>query len=185
MMNERDIYRGCKQGKSAAQRALFDSYSPHLMAIIYRYVGNDDDAKDVLQETFISAFNTFSRFKWEGEGSLRAWLSRIAVNKALNYLRDRKRLAAMADVETIEEPPDEPPTDQELNGLSAQVIMDMVAQLPDGYRTVFNLACIEGYSHKEIAEQLGISEKTSSSQLAHAKAALARKIKQFINDHND
>ena len=188
MMNEREISRGCKQGIASAQRELFDRYSPQLMAVIYRYVGDDDDAKDVLQETFISAFASIQRFTWEGEGSLRAWLNRIAVNMSLNFLREKKRLSASAQpVEALGDPPDEHDgaTAQEVNGIDAGTIMEMVAELPDGYRTVFNLYCLEGYSHQQIAEQLGISEKTSSSQLARAKALLARKIKAFINEHKD
>lgn len=187
MMDEREISRGCKQGNAIAQRALFDRYSPELMATIYRYVASDDDAKDVLQDTFISAFNNINRFKWEGDGSLRAWLSRIAVNMSLNYLRSKKRLSAsQMPVEAMGDPPDDSDQDTAtgVQHLDASTILEMVAQLPDGYRTVFNLYCLDGYSHQEIAEQLGISEKTSSSQLARAKALLARKIKAFINDPN-
>ena len=107
MMNEREISRGCKQGNAIAQRALFDKYSPELMAVIFRYVGDDDDAQDVLQDTFISAYSNIERFKWEGEGSLRAWLNRIAVNKSLNFLRMAKRLSAsQMPVEAIGDPPD-------------------------------------------------------------------------------
>ena len=145
-MNEREISRGCKQGNAIAQRALFDKYSPELMAVIFRYVGDDDDAQDVLQDTFISAYSNIERFK----------------------------------------PPDDNDEDTTtaVNGLDAATILEMVSQLPDGYRTVFNLYCLDGYSHQQIAKQLGISEKTSSSQLARAKALLARKIKTFINEHN-
>ena len=187
MMNEREISRGCKQGNAIAQRTLFDKYSPELMAVIFRYVGDDDDAQDVLQDTFISAYSNIERFKWEGEGSLRAWLNRIAVNKSLNFLRMAKRLSAsQMPVEAIGDPPDDNDEDTTtaVNGLDAATILEMVSQLPDGYRTVFNLYCLDGYSHQQIAKQLGISEKTSSSQLARAKALLARKIKTFINEHN-
>lgn len=188
MMNEREISRGCKQGNAIAQRALFDKYSPELMAVIFRYVGDDDDAQDVLQDTFISAYSNIERFKWEGEGSLRAWLNRIAVNKSLNFLRMAKRLSAsQMPVEAIGDPPDDNDEDTTtaVNGLDAATILEMVSQLPDGYRTVFNLYCLDGYNHQQIAKQLGISEKTSSSQLSRAKALLARKIKTFINEHNN
>ena len=185
MMDERDISRGCKRGNPVAQRALFDQYSPQLMAVIYRYVASDDDAKDVLQDTFVKAYGSIDRFKWEGPGSLRAWLNRIAVNQALNFLRDNKRLATSVPVEAMgDDPPDEKPTSQQVSGIDISILMEMVAQLPPGYRTVFNLYCLDGYNHYQIAEMLGISEKTSSSQLARAKAILARKIKAFINDNN-
>ena len=185
-MRERDIGRGCKRGDAIAQRALFEQYSPLLMAKIFRYVGNDDDAKDVLQDTFIKALTMIKGFAWAGEGSLQAWLTRIAVNASLNFLRSRKRLVPL-NVDTLDDPPDlaEEPTATEVNSLDASTILAMVAELPDGYRTVFNLYCLDGYSHKEIAEQLGINEKSSSSQLLRAKTLLARKIKKYINENNN
>ena len=185
-MRERDISRGCKRGDAIAQRALFEQYSPLLMAKIFRYVGNDDDAKDVLQDTFIKALTMIDNFAWAGEGSLQAWLTRIAVNTSLNFLRSRKRLTPL-NVDTLDDPPDlaEEPTATEVNSLDASTILAMVAELPDGYRTVFNLYCLDGYSHKEIAEQLGINEKSSSSQLLRAKTLLARKIKKYINENNN
>ena len=185
MMSEREISQGCKQGIASAQRALFDMYSPHLMATIFRYVGNDDDAKDVLQETFITIYSTIKYFHWEGEGSLKAWATRIAVNKSLNFLRHKKRLKATAmPVEAIGDPPDDndEETTQGVNGITVSTLMEIIAELPDGYRTIFNLYCLDGYSHQEIARQLGISEKTSSSQLSRAKALLARKIKQHVKN---
>jgi RNA polymerase sigma-70 factor (ECF subfamily) len=185
MMRERDISRGCKRGDAIAQRALFEQYSPLLMAKIFRYVGDDDDAKDVLQDTFIKALTMIDNFAWAGEGSLQAWLTRIAVNTSLNFLRSRKRLTPL-NVDTLDDPPDlaEEPTATEVNSLDTSTILAMVAELPDGYRTVFNLYCLDGYSHKEIAEQLGINEKSSSSQLVRAKTLLAHKIKKYINENN-
>ena len=188
MMSERDISRGCKRGNATAQRALFDRYSPMLMAKIFSYVGNDDDAKDVLQDTFIKAYTMIDHFAWSGEGSLKAWITRIAVNTALNFLRSRRRLGTLTlDTADTGEPPDiaDDATVAEVNSIDTSTILEMVAELPDGYRTVFNLYCLDGYSHKEIAEQLGISEKTSSSQLARAKTLLARKIKNYINEQNN
>lgn len=187
MMSERDISKGCKRGNAKAQRALFDRYSPLLMAKIYRYVGDDDDAKDVLQDTFVKAYTMIDSFAWEGEGSLQAWLTRIAVNTSLNFLRSRRRLSALTvDTADLDDPPDiaEEATAAQVNSLDTSTILEMVAELPDGYRTVFNLYCLDGYSHKEIAQQLGINEKSSSSQLARAKAILAQKIKKYINEHN-
>ena len=157
------------------------------MATIFRYVGNDDDAKDVLQDTFVKAYTMIDSFAWEGEGSLQAWLTRIAVNTSLNFLRSRKRLSTLTvDTADLDDPPDvvEEATIDEVNRLDTNTILEMVAELPDGYRTVFNLYCLDGYSHKEIARQLGINEKSSSSQLARAKALLAQKIKIYIKENN-
>ncbi len=188
MMSERDITQGCKQGNPIAQRELFDRYSPFLMAVIYRYIGDDDDAKDVLQETFLTIFSTFKFFKWKGEGSLKAWLTRVAVTRSLNFLRDKKRLKTTSfNSAGISKPPDD--IDEEttygINRLDIDTILKLIAELPDGYRTVFNLYCLDGFSHQEIAEQLGISEKTSSSQLARAKALLATKIKEYVKKQNE
>lgn len=189
MMSEKEISQGCKRGIASAQRELFDRYSPMLMAVIYRYVADDDDANDVLQDTFIKIFSTIHSFKWKDVGSLQAWTTRIAVNTSLNFLRQQKRLKASTQpVETLSEPPDDDSdetTSQAVNDLNVSTIMQMIAELPDGYRTVFNLYCLDGFSHKEIAEQLGISEKTSSSQLARAKALLAKRIKAYINEQNN
>lgn len=156
------------------------------MATIYRYVGNDDDAKDVLQDTFIKAFSMIDSFVWTGNGSLKAWITRIAVNTSLNFLRSRRRTGALTvDTADIDDPPDmiDETTATDVNSLDASTIIEMVAELPDGYRTVFNLYCLDGYSHKEIAQQLGINEKSSASQLTRAKALLAQKIRKRINDN--
>lgn len=187
MMTERDICRGCQRGNPIAQRELFDRYSPVLMAVIYRYVSDDDDAKDVLQDTFIKAYDSIGRFAWGGDNSLRAWLTRIAVNTSLNHLRDNKRLTGSAvPVEMLGEPPDQEDDElsSDIKNLDVSTILELVAQLPDGYRTVFNMYCLDGYSHQEIAQQLGINEKSSSSQLARAKVLLARKIREYINEQN-
>lgn len=154
------------------------------MAVILRYVPQEDAAQDILQETFIRAFSVLPQFTWKGTGSAAAWLRRIAVNKALNYMRDN-RLIDTALREPFEALPleEEPPDAQEVAMIDEQTILAMVGQLPTGYRTVFNLYCIEGLSHKQIAERLGINEKSSSSQLARAKAILAKRIKQYLKDN--
>ncbi len=188
MMSEKDISQGCKRGIANAQQELFDQYSQHLMAVIYRYVANDDDASDVLHDTFITIFTTIKSFKWEGKGSLKAWITRIAVNNAINFLRKRKRLINnSAPLENVADPPDD--DDEQLTssigGIDLDTILQMIAELPDGYRTVFNLHCLDGYSHQEIAQQLGISVKTSTSQLVRAKAILANRIREHVNKLNN
>jgi RNA polymerase sigma-70 factor (ECF subfamily) len=181
-MDEQEVAEGCSRSESGAQRALFETYAPCILALITRYVGQEDAAKDVLQETFIRVFNSFGQFQWRGKGSLKAWIERVAVNMSLNYLRDSRRVfTTMQPVETIEDTVDEP-TDEEVESIDQDTILKFVSELPAGYRTVFNLFCIEGYSHRQIAEQLGINEKSSSSQLARAKALLARRIKTFLKE---
>lgn len=184
MMSERDIAKGCKRGNPIAQRELFDRYSPHMMAVIYRYVGNDDDAQDVLQDTFIKIYTTIDKFSYSGDGSLWAWITKVTVNQSLNFLRDKKRLkTASMPLESMREPPDDEDeeTAQQVNSIDIGILMELVSELPDGYRTVFNMHCLDGFSHQEIAKQLGISVNSSTSQLVRAKALLARKIKQHID----
>ncbi len=186
-MTEREMLDGCLKGDGASQRKLFELHSPRVYSLILRYVAQEDAADDVLQETFLRIFDSVSRFVWRGEGSLRAWIDRIAVNMALNYVRDNRKesLAAQQPVELLGD--DEPyePEPSMVDKIDSNTLMDFIAELPDGYRTVFNLYCIEGFSHKQIAEKLGINEKSSSSQLARAKALLARRIKDYLNEQYD
>ena len=142
------------------------------MATIVRYVGRGDVAQDVLQDTLVRALRGFSQFKWRGKGSLGGWLNRMAVNMSLNYLRDNRHMLQAVSADE--------PTPADVEGLDLAELMRLVEELPTGYRTVFNLYCIEGYSHREIASELGISVNTSSSQLARAKAMLARKINDYV-----
>lgn len=152
------------------------------MATIVRYVGRGDVAQDVLQDTLVRALRGFSQFKWRGKGSLGGWLNRMAVNMSLNYLRDNRH---MLQAVSLDERPEaglvaDEPTPADVEDLDLAELMRLVEELPTGYRTVFNLYCIEGYSHREIASELGISVNTSSSQLARAKAMLARKINDYV-----
>ncbi len=152
------------------------------MATIVRYVGRGDVAQDVLQDTLVRALRGFSQFKWRGKGSLGGWLNRMAVNMSLNYLRDNRH---MLQAVSLDERPEaglvaDEPTPADVEGLDLAELMRLVEELPTGYRTVFNLYCIEGYSHREIASELGISVNTSSSQLVRAKAMLARKINDYV-----
>ena len=156
-MEERILAERCKAGDNDARRELYTRFGGRLLGICLRYVGDRATAEDLLHDCFIKVFAAIDRFSWRGEGSLRAWMERIAVNVSLEALRQKRRL-------------------------HYDDLKRLIAELPDGYRTVFNLYCIEELSHREIAERLGISEKTSSSQLFRAKALLARRIKEYVKD---
>ena len=155
----------------AAMKVLYDRYVGYLTAVCARYIPDDDEVKDILQEAFIKVFQSMDRFSWRGEGSLKAWLTRIVVNDSLKFLRRKKPLPLSATMDEEEPAFDAVPLD---------VIQGMIRKLPDGYRTVFNLFVFEDKSHKEIASLLGIKENSSASQLFHAKAMLARWIKDYI-----
>ncbi len=171
----------CQAGDPQGQRMLWDATSGSIFALISRYIGDDDIAKDVLQEAFISIFSNISNFRWKGDGSLMPWCRRIAVNKAINYLRDNKlRQQSTRPIDDMDADVEEPDAD-DVNRIPSDVLLRMIESLPDGYRTVLNLFCFENFSHKQIAKLLGINEKSSSSQLARAKALLAKRIKEYQN----
>lgn len=156
-------------------KALYGRYVGYLTAVCARYIADDDEVKDILQDSFIKIFQSMDRFTYRGEGSLKAWMTRIVVNDALKALRRKKPLPlspVLADI-----PEDEDPA---FDRVPLDVLQGMIRRLPEGYRTVFNLFVFEEKSHKEIASLLGIKENSSASQLFHAKAMLARWIKDYI-----
>ena len=161
-------------------KMLYDRYVGYLTAVCARYIQDDDDVKDILQEAFIKVFKSMDRFSWRGNGSLKAWLTRIVVNDSLKALRRKKPLSLSA---TLAEPVEE--EEPAFEAVPMDVIQGMIRKLPDGYRTVFNLFVFEDKSHKEIASLLGIKENSSASQLFHAKAMLARWIKDYIKANDN
>lgn len=180
---EQILAEGCGRGDIAARRELYDRYAGLLLGICLRYAGDRATAEDMLHDAFLKIFGAVDRFRYRGEGSLRAWMERIAVNTALERLRHERRLAEVRLDGTRELPAAEEPSPCEAARVPQEVLLGFVAELPDGYRTVFNLFCIEGYPHREIASMLGINEKSSSSQLARARAILARKVRAWLDTH--
>ncbi len=174
--NEQRLARLFDRGDASAMDKLYSAYADYLTGVCYRYTGNDDDTKDVLQEAFIKIFTQIRTFRYRGKGSLRAWLTRIVVNEALMFLRNKSK-AIIEDIgDTTPDTADEPP---DTGGIDIAEIMKMVASLPTGYRIVFNLFAIEGLSHKQIAERLGITPSTSATQFRKARNLLARKITEY------
>lgn len=161
-------------GDSRGQRELYERYAGYLTAVARRYLGGEDEVKDVLQDAFVSIFQKFGSFHYRGEGSLKAWVTKIVVNRALHELRGSGKVLA---VDNLPEP--EPDAEPEVDDVPATVLQEMIRRLPVGYRTVFNLYVFEDKSHKEIASLLGIKEDTSASQLLRARARLAREIKEY------
>ncbi len=180
--SEKELLRLIKKGDAEARHLMYKQYVRYLAAVCSRYISNDEDLKDVLQESFLRIFSSIGTFNYQGEGSLKAWMSRITLNESLKWLKQNKslELVEISDKE-LDIPDDNPDTE----GVPTDVIYQMIRSLPDGYRTVFNLFVIDGKSHREIAQMLGIKESSSASQLHHAKAMLAEKITRFRNskDH--
>lgn len=164
---ESQLIENCIKGERKSQKALYDTFSPKMFSICLRYSKNQMDAEDILQEGFVKLFNNLHRFR--GEGSFDGWVRRIFVNTAIEHIR-RKTLNT-----TVSEGLENSLADRQKSGLDnlyEKDIINTATTLSDGYRTVFNLYAIEGYSHKEIAHQLGITESTSKSQFSRAKALL-------------
>lgn len=171
-MDEKQLITGCLNGDRKAQKALYDKYSRRMMAVCLRYVKDTEDARDLLQEGFVKLYTNIR--KYTGEGSFEGWVRKIFVNCALERLRHHDVLKNADDISEMEyaDIPDESTASE----VSADEIMRCVLSLPDGFRTVFNLFAIEGYSHKEIGEQLNISESTSRSQYMRARKLLQKMI---------
>ncbi len=175
-INEYDLIQGSISGDRQIQELLYHRFSPKMYAVCLRYSGNTDDAQDLLQEGFIKVFKNLSKFR--GDGSFEGWLRRIFVNTSIEHFRKKVNMYTVTETQevTIE--------DNELNvldNLAEKDIIAMIHQLSPGYRAVFNLHVIEGYSHKEIGDMLGINEGTSKSQLARAKAVLRKMVENRLN----
>ena len=167
-MDEHKLVKDCLRGKPRAQRELYEYFSEKMLGVCYRYTRSMRDAEDVLQEGFVKVFHHLNQFKHEGE--LGAWVRRIMVNTALNFLkRHRKYQEEMFFTEEYLHPV---VTDDPVIKMQAKEVADLIRQLPQGYQVIFNLHAVEGYSHVEIGEMLGISDGTSRSQYARARNLL-------------
>lgn len=165
-----DLVEGCQAGNAAAQQALYHRYHRKMYGVCLRYTSDRDDAQDVLQEGFIKVFSKIGNFA--GRGSLEGWIRRIMVHQAIEHYRKRSRYF-MVDIDEAYDVGLAPST---LEALSREEILALVQSLPPGYRTVFNLYVVEGYSHEEIGELLNIAAGTSKSQLSRAKSLLREMI---------
>lgn len=170
--DEQRLIEGCRKGDRKSQKELYDRFAPKMMAVCLRYMGDSERAADILQDGFITVYSKLDSFS--GEGSFEGWIRRIFVNTALMSLRKNDVLKESDDLETAWGLASE--STSALQDLSYKELIRMIAELPPGFRTVFNMYVIEGYSHKEIGEALGISEVTSRSQLTRARKLLQDKI---------
>ena len=182
--NEEDLVKGCLRRDRSAQKRLYDTYSAKMYGLCYRYIKDPMEAEDVLVMAFTKIFERIDQFR--GEGNFEGWIRRVVVNEALSYLRRHRSMYLETDLEVADREPD---YHQLSDHLEAEDLMKLIQELPSGYRIVFNMYAIDGYSHKEIAEHLGISENTSKSQLSRARTYLQKLLvdcdwisKQQVND---
>ncbi len=168
---ETDLIRACKKHNAKAQRMLYDKYASAMLGLCKRYIRGEMEAEDVMINGFMKVFVKLDLF--EGKGSFEGWMKRIMINEALGYIRKNKAMYLEIEIEAADKEPD---FDKLLTELETKDLLKMVNELPSGYRTIFNLYAIEGYSHKEIADMLGINENTSKSQLSRARMHLQKKL---------
>ena len=162
-----------------AEEELYSRYAAKVFTLCRRYTDNADDAKDLMQESLIQALDKIATYKYSGKGSLYGWISRIAINRALNQIRRKRWKTVSLDLREDSIPD---PTEEEMSMIPQEKLLEWIAKLPDVRRAVFNLYCIDGYSHKEIGEMLGISEKGSAGMLAKARKQLKEEINRYLKD---
>lgn len=172
--SETDIINACRKGKSWAQKALYDRVGGRMLAVCLRYIQDREEAEHVMIGGMVKVFDKINQYT--GEGHFEGWIRRIMVNESLMYIRKHKNMSVEIEIDSHHESTVKA---DDYDHLQAEDLMYMIEKLPIGYRTVFNLYAIEGYSHAEIAEQLGISENTSKSQLSRARKLLQQQLNQL------
>lgn len=173
-MTEDELIKGCLRGDVQYQRRLYERFAGKMYALCLRYARNSEDAQDILQDGFVRVFEKLGQFR--GEGSFEGWIRRIMIHTALRAYQ-RRRFEFEKD--TLEGSPDPGTAPEALSRLSEAELLELIARLPDGYRVIFNLVAIEGYSHTEVAEALDIQESTSRSQLTKARKWLIGELKKM------
>ena len=177
-LDEQSLARLCSQRDRLAEEELYTRYAAKVFTLCLRYLSDDDKAKDLMQESFIQALDKIQTFKYTGQGSLYGWIRRIAINKALNYIKRQKWRTVSFDFSVHDDVQE--PSDNEMESITQEKLLEWISQLPDVRRTVFNMYCIDGYSHKEIGKMLGISEKGSARALAKARKQIKEEIRLYL-----
>lgn len=182
-LTEQELALGCVRNDRDAQGELYARYSSRLYAICLRYIEDREEARDLMHDCMIKAMDNFKTFRYVSEGSVYAWLSRITVNMAINRLKESSRFRQIPfeqvsgdELENALEPDAE-----SVRKIPDGVLDKLIAELPPVRRTVFNMYCIDGYSHHDIARALGITERTSTSVLAKARASLKKALMNYID----
>jgi RNA polymerase sigma factor (sigma-70 family) len=184
--SEEELVKGCLEGAPAYQRALYKRYAAKMLTVCLRFAKRREEAEDILQEGFITVFEKLKQFKMQG--SFEGWVRRIMVNKAIENYRKASKVFPIIDIEDVE---DNFVTNESISSnIAAKELMEMIHELPPTYKMVFNLYAFEGMTHKEIADNLGIAEGTSKSNLSDARTLLKKKVARSMmvakkNDYNE
>jgi RNA polymerase sigma-70 factor (ECF subfamily) len=179
-VSESDLINGCLNKDRKMQEMLYHRFSSKMYAVCLRYCKDADDAQDLLQDGFVKIFKNLEKFR--GEGSFEGWIRRIFVNTSIEHFRKSLKNFSVSDTQEVIV---EDPSWNALDNLAEKDIIKMIQKLSPGYRQVFNMYVIEGYAHKDIGEILGISEGTSKSQLARAKAILKKMVEEKFKENKD
>ena len=176
--NERQLIEACLQKRRKAQFALYERYKVAMYAVCMRYAKTEAQAQDFLQEGFIKVFKSLGQYRFEV--AIEYWMKRVVANACISELRRKKDpLNKVVSIEQLPEQSQASEIEINTSGLKAKQLIQLIQQLPDGYRSIFNLYALEGYSHQEISEIMNISAGTSRSQYARAKKLLAKQINQI------
>ena len=181
-LTEQELVEGCKRGDDLARRQLYERYAGKLMAICMRYMGNREEAEDLLHDGYIKLYDSFDKFVWQGEGTLPAWMARVMANLALQRLRKNDVMSQSVELENtaeLRDDVDRPDEGPDIEIIPKKVLMQFIEELPPGYRAVFNMHVFEGKSHIEIGKELGINNKSSASQLVRARAILKERVNEW------
>ena len=173
MIQDQDLIAKCIKHDLKAQRELYNRYAPKLMPMALRYAKSHQDGEDILQESFIKIFKNLKSFR--GDAQFLTWMKRIVINTAINHNRGKLKKESMLAIEDVTLYVEK---DMILSDFHFTELLAMIQRLPTGCRTIFNLFALEGFGHREIAEQLGISEGTSKSQYARARALLMSMVEK-------
>jgi RNA polymerase sigma factor (sigma-70 family) len=174
--SELELLTACRKGKAKAQKELYALFAPKMLGVCFRYIHDRAEAEHVMIGGMVKVFEKLDQYS--GEGNFEGWIRRIMVNESLMYLRKHKTMSLEVEVDEAQSLPD---FDALGSMLEAEDLLNLIAELPIGYGTVFNLYAIEGYNHKEIAQTLGINENTSKSQLSRARKLLQTRLNQIQN----
>ena len=179
-VDEQSLARLCSENNRQAQEELYTRYAARLFTLCLRYSDSRDEAQDLMHDSIIKALEKISSFTYSGSGSLYAWISRIAINMALaNISRYKFRFVQLTP--SMSEDMTEP-TDEQFARIPQEKLLELISRLPDTQRAIFNMFCLDGYSHKEISDILNISERGSTSLLAKAKGQLRKRINEYIKN---
>lgn len=175
--SEQELVAACRRGERSAQKRVYELFSGRMINICKRYTKDADQAQDLMHDGFIKVFMNIKSFK--GQSSLQTWITRIMINNCISAIRKDLKRGIQVQVENVPLKEEEPDYFEEPRGITAKQVFQCLQDLPLGYKTVFSLYVLDGYSHREISEELGVSEGTSKSQLSKAKRMLAKMLREL------